>query len=99
WALVGELSLGGEVRTVPGLLPMVAALVRRGVRRIIVPEDGLAEARLAATDQLIGVADLAAAVDALRTRRSRPRSSAPSRVELGGGAETGPATGSVMPPT
>jgi len=99
WALVGELSLGGEVRTVPGLLPMVAALVRRGVRRIIVPEDGVAEARLAATDQLIGVADLAAAVDALRTRRSRPRSSAPSRVELGGGAETGPATGSVMPPT
>jgi magnesium chelatase family protein len=99
WALIGELSLGGEVRTVPGLLPMVAALVRRGVRRIVVPEDGLAEARLAASSQLVAVADLAAAVDVLRTPRSRPRSSAPSRVELGGGAETVPTAGSVLPPT
>ncbi len=30
WALVGELSLTGEVRSVPGLLPMVVALARRG---------------------------------------------------------------------
>ena len=37
WALVGELSLGGEVRAVPGILPMVTALARRGVRRIVVP--------------------------------------------------------------
>ena len=29
-ALIGELSLGGEVRAVPGVLPMVAALARRG---------------------------------------------------------------------
>src|SRR5512146_2698130 len=34
-ALIGELSLGGEVRHVPGLLPMVRALARRGVRRVI----------------------------------------------------------------
>ncbi len=37
WALLGELSLGGELRTVPGLLPMVAALARRRVARVIVP--------------------------------------------------------------
>ncbi len=30
-ALIGELSLGGEVRSVPGVLPMVAALARRGL--------------------------------------------------------------------
>ena len=29
-AMIGELSLGGEVRSVPGVLPMVAALARRG---------------------------------------------------------------------
>ena len=36
-ALLGELSLGGEVRPVAGVLPMVAALARRGVRRVLVP--------------------------------------------------------------
>ena len=30
-AFIGELSLGGEVRSVPGVLPMVAALARRGL--------------------------------------------------------------------
>ena len=35
-AMVGELSLGGEVRAVPGVLPMVAALARRGVRAVVV---------------------------------------------------------------
>ena len=45
-ALIGEVSLGGEVRPVPGLLPMVAALARRGLRRVIVPAEGVDEARL-----------------------------------------------------
>src|ERR1700675_555791 len=45
-ALVGELSLGGEVSPVPGILPMTAALHRRGVRRVIVPADSVAEAEL-----------------------------------------------------
>jgi magnesium chelatase family protein len=87
WALVGELSLTGEVRAVPGLLPMVAALARRGVRRIVVPEEGIAEARLAAAPDVIGVADLATAVDALRTPRSRRRAAPAIRVELAGPLE------------
>ena len=37
-ALIGEVSLGGEIRTVPGLLPMVVALARRRVGRVIVPD-------------------------------------------------------------
>jgi magnesium chelatase family protein len=95
WALVGELSLTGEVRSVPGLLPMVVTLARRGIRRIVVPADGLTEARLAAGADPIGVADLAAAVDALRAPRSRRRPAPPARVELAGrsGAES-----SVGPP-
>jgi magnesium chelatase family protein len=39
WAVIGELSLGGELRTVPGLLPMVAALARRS-RTIVASERG-----------------------------------------------------------
>ncbi len=75
-ALVGELGLGGEVRRVPGILPMCLALEARGVTRVVVPEEALAEARLvrgidpvpAAT-----VAEAAEVVRAPRARRPRPR--------------------------
>jgi magnesium chelatase family protein len=90
WALVGELSLTGEIRAVPGLLPMVVALTRRGIRRIVVPDAGLREARLAGDVDPIGVPDLAAAVDVLRSPRSRRRPSPPARVELAGLAEPAP---------
>jgi len=80
-ALIGEVSLGGEIRAVPGLLPMVAALARRGVKRVIVPADGLDEARLVDGLEIIPVATLAEAVDALRSRR-RAGPTPPARVEL-----------------
>jgi magnesium chelatase family protein len=92
-ALIGEVSLGGEIRPVPGLLPMVAALARRGVRRVIVPADGADEARLVDRLEVVPAATVAEAVDALR---SRPRAGPmpPARVELapGGAASTAPAT-------
>ncbi len=69
WALLGELGLGGEVRPVPGLLPMVAALARRGACRVVVPADSVAEARLVAGVDVVGVATLAEAADVLRGRR------------------------------
>ncbi|HEX7474190.1 MAG TPA: YifB family Mg chelatase-like AAA ATPase [Candidatus Limnocylindrales bacterium] len=73
WALVGELSLGGEVRPVPGLLPMVAALARRGVRRVVVPADALEEARLVDGIETIGAASLGEAMRILRSSSSRRR--------------------------
>ena len=45
-ALIGELSLGGEVQSVPGVLPMVAVLSRRGLRRVVVAAAAVDEARL-----------------------------------------------------
>lgn len=69
WALLGELGLGGEVRPVPGLLPMVAALARRGAGRVIVPADAVAEARLVPGIEVVGAATLAEAADVLRGRR------------------------------
>jgi magnesium chelatase family protein len=80
-ALIGEVSLGGDVRAVPGLLPMVAALARRGVRRVVVPADGLAEASLVEGLDVVPVATLGDAVAALRSSR-RPGPEAPARVEL-----------------
>ncbi len=68
WALLGELSLGGELVAMPGLLPMVVALERRGVGRVVVPADGLSEARLAAR---IGIAPAATLLDAAAIIRAR----------------------------
>ena len=89
-ALIGELSLGGEVRSVPGVLPMVAALARHGIRRVVVATAAVDEARLVAGIEVSGVDTLGGAVDLIRGRRSR-RPAAPPRVELSGTAESGPA--------
>jgi magnesium chelatase family protein len=83
WAVLGELSLGGELRPVPGLLPMVAALARRRVRRVIVPAEGALEASLAGGVEVVAAVTLAEAAQLLRAgHRGRARV-APPRVEVG----------------
>jgi magnesium chelatase family protein len=95
-ALIGELSLGGEVRPVPGVLPMVSALARRGLRRVVVPADSADEARLVAGVEAVGVETLAAALDVVRSPRSRRSSKvAPSRVDAAGAGDDLPAAGLV----
>jgi magnesium chelatase family protein len=83
-ALIGELSLGGDVRGVPGILPMTAALARRGVRRVIVPADAIDEARLVSGVELVGVASLSEAVSVVRSVRSRRIVTPPARVDTAG---------------
>jgi len=80
--LIGELSLGGEVRPVPGILPMVAALARRGIRRVAVAASAVDEATLVGDVQVIGLGSLSEAVDAIRAPRSRRRRVAMPRVGL-----------------
>ena len=91
-ALVGELSLSGEVRPVPGVLPMVAALRRRGVGRVIVPAPCAAEGRLVPGVEIVGVRTLAEAVDAIRRRHGAGRV-APRRLELAGEDDGSEASG------
>jgi magnesium chelatase family protein len=81
-ALVGELSLGGDVRPVPGILPMVAALARRGVRRVLVPAGALEEARLVDGIDVVPVATLLEGVTAVRAGRRGRAVAPPPRVEL-----------------
>ena len=81
-ALIGELSLGGEVRSVPGVLPMVAILARRGLRRVIVAAAAVDEARLVEGIEVTGVETLAEAVGVIRARRGRRAAPAPPRIEL-----------------
>ena len=69
--MIGELGLGGEVRRVPGILPMCLALAARGVRRVAVPAEGYAEARLAPGLDPVPVASVAEAAEVMRSPRSR----------------------------
>jgi magnesium chelatase family protein len=95
-ALIGELSLGGEVRGVPGILPMMAALERRGLRRVIVPDGGVDEARLVDGIDVTGVATLRDAVEVVRQRAGRRVVTMPPRVDLGGESDApraGPSRG------
>lgn len=97
-ACLGELALGGEVRDVPGVLPMVLELARRGVRTVIVPEGSVEEASLAPGVEVLAAATIA---DAARLLRGRVARRTPVvRAELGPGllAERTPtAAGSVGP--
>jgi magnesium chelatase family protein len=71
WGLLGELSLGGELRPVPGVLPMVAVLVVAGHPRVIVPAANLAEARLVPGADPVAVETLAEAVRLVAPRSRR----------------------------
>jgi magnesium chelatase family protein len=73
WALLGELSLGGDLRPVPGVLPMVAVLVGAGHPRVIVPAANLAEARLVPGAEPVAVETLAEAVRLVAPRSRRAR--------------------------
>lgn len=56
--LIGELTLDGRVRCVPGVLPMVMAAAARGISRVVVPEPQVAEASLVAEVEVYGVRSL-----------------------------------------
>ena len=83
-AMLGELSLGAEVRSVPGVLPMVAALARRGVRTIAVAAAAADEARLVDGIEVVAVESLVDAVAIVCSSRSRKRAVAPPRIALVG---------------
>ena len=88
WAFIGELSLGGDIRAVPGILPMAVALACAGVRRAVVPRDAAAEASLALDIDCLPAATLGEALELLRSvsgRRRRTTATPPARVELAGG--------------
>ncbi|QIB69971.1 YifB family Mg chelatase-like AAA ATPase [Aminipila butyrica] len=58
YAFLGELSLTGSINRVDGALPLVLGLKERGIERVILPEDNLAEASLVQGIRLYPAADL-----------------------------------------
>lgn len=59
---LGELGLDGRIHAVRGVLPAVAAAVRAGRPRVMVPAGNVAEARLVAGAEVLGVSHLAEVV-------------------------------------
>jgi magnesium chelatase family protein len=70
-ALIGELGLGGEVRSVPGILPMGLALAAAGVCRVVVPAVAAEEAALVPGLTVVSVGTLTEAAEAVRASRAR----------------------------
>lgn len=56
--MVGELSLDGRVRPVPGVLPAVLAAAGAGCRQVVVPEAAAGEATLVPDVSVLGVRSL-----------------------------------------
>ena len=83
-ALIGELGLDGEVRPVPGTLPMVAAIAARRIPRVVVALAAVAEGRLVHGIEVVGAATLTEASELVRGRRPRRGPVAKPRVTITG---------------
>lgn len=75
--LIGELSLDGAVRPVPGVLPMTLAARQGGMKTIMAPADNAAEAAMVEGIRLIPVSSLGQAVEILCGNAEPPTFSAP----------------------
>lgn len=64
--IIGELSLNGQVRKVPGILPIVMAAMENEITRCILPRENEAEGALVKGMEIIGVENLRGAVDFLK---------------------------------
>jgi len=82
--LLGELGLDGAVRPIRGVLPMVAAAVRAGIRRVIVPLGNAREATVVPGVTVRGVDSLHRLVAYVRGEDHLPPASpAPSATRTG----------------
>jgi magnesium chelatase family protein len=86
-AFIGELGLDGEVRPVPGILPMAAVLASSGIPRVVLAASAVDEARLIGRLDAIGVATLAEAAEIVRRRRPRRSPTAMPRITIAGPPE------------
>jgi magnesium chelatase family protein len=77
-ALLGELSLNGQVKHVRGALPVAAAAERQGLRGVLLPPENAAEAAVIQGIDILPVTTLAEAFEFLRGEREVE----PVRVDL-----------------
>lgn len=78
YGIIGELSLDGSVREVPGVLPMVMAARDGGLKGVIVPVGNIREAAVVQGIKVIGVKNLFEAVEFLAGKREIAPATAPT---------------------
>ncbi len=66
YGFIGELSLDGSLRACRGILPMVIAAKKSGVKKLIVPHENINEARLVHDIEIIGLQSLSDTIDYLQ---------------------------------
>ena len=69
-AFLGELSLAGELRPVPGVLPMALAAPGLGIKRLFLPAANAREAAYADTVEVYPVTDVRELAEVLRGERT-----------------------------
>jgi len=86
---LGELSLGGELRSIRGVLPALIAAKRLGFRRALLPASNLAEARAVREIDVVGTSHLGEILRFMRTGElpapcelSDQRISSPSAIDF-----------------
>ena len=62
---IGELSLGGNLNKINGILPMCIEAKKLGIRRVILPEENAREAAIVSGLQVIGATNLRQVADYL----------------------------------
>ncbi len=65
FAFIGELSLNGKIRPCTGVLPMVIAARRAGIKSVVVPIENLGEAKLVKGIEVYAFEDLKKLIDFL----------------------------------
>jgi magnesium chelatase family protein len=65
-AMIGELTLDGRIRCVPGVLPMAMAAAARGIETVYVPEPQTGEAAMVPGMRVFGIRSLGQVVALLR---------------------------------
>jgi len=73
-AMTGELSIAGKVRAVGGVIEKVYAARQAGMRLVLIPKENEREIRAGATGvQIVAVANVGEAVEALKLARKRAK--------------------------
>ena len=70
YGFIGELSLDGRLRACRGILPMIIAGQKKGIKKIIVPEANLKEAGLVHGVEILGFHDLTGVLRCLEGKTS-----------------------------
>ena len=73
YIILGELSLDGLVRPVPGILPIIEDSVKAGIKSVILPFNNYEEAKIISGIEVYPVSFLKDAVDILKADNERER--------------------------